>query len=246
MKIIKDFEQGSEEWFDFRKGKISGSRLHDVYQAKAATKAEMMEALQKKGIDFDPKSKVEDIKALLPLEVKAEFMANAEKKLEFYQLVADRLAEDPDDEERRARGLRLEDEAIKRFEKEFKVDVERVGVCVSDKDPRIINSPDGLIKKRGKYSEAVEVKCLSSARHIQAYVEKKIPDEFYSQTLQYFIVNEELNHLNYVFYDDRVPSLDFFCLYVSRGEVVKDLDLFEKYQIMLLDEADKIVESLSF
>ena len=71
MKII-DVEQGTQEWLDYRKGKISGTMISALYSKRG------------------------------------------NRKIGFYELIAERLAIDPDDENRMDRGLRLEDEAIEK------------------------------------------------------------------------------------------------------------------------------------
>ena len=203
MKKV-DLEQGSEEWLEYRKGKISGTVLGDIYSKRGG------------------------------------------RKIGFYQLIADRLGLEPDDENRMDRGLRLEDEAIAEFEKQTGLKVEQDGVCVADFDERIINSPDGLIEKDGKYIGAVEIKCISPARHIQAIVEKKIPAEFESQVIQYFVVNDDLETLYFIFYDPRITCKPYYCIEVNREEVKDKIEFFKNWQIETLKEIDEIVESLAF
>jgi len=203
MKRLK-LEQGSDEWLDFRKGKISGTILGDVYSKRGG------------------------------------------RKIGFYQLIADRLGLEPDDENRMDRGLRLEDEAIEVFEKETGLKVEQGGVCVSDFNERVMNSPDGLIEKNGRYVGAVEIKCISPARHIQAIVEKKIPSEFESQVIQYFIVNDDLEKLYFIIYDPRVTCKPYYCIEVKREEVADKIEFFKNWQIETLKEIDDIVSELAF
>lgn len=203
MKILP-LEQRSDEWFEFRKGKISGTMLGDLYSPRGT------------------------------------------RKLGFYELIAERLAIAPDDEDRMDRGLRLEDEAIAMFEKNTGYKVERVGVCQHDKYPDIINSPDGLVKEKGKYTIAVEVKCLSSARHLQAIVENKLPPEFESQVIQYFIVNPDLKYLAMVFYDPRILSAPYFVLPITREELGDKPQKFLQFQLDQLANVNEIIERLAF
>ncbi len=207
MRIINDFEQGSDEWKEFRKGKISGTRLGEVYSSRGG------------------------------------------RKIGFYETIAERLSLDPDEENRMERGLRLESEAIEQFEDVMDLKVDRVGVCVSDVNPAIIQSPDGLIRKSPKskiYDRAVEVKCLSPARHLMAVIENEVPKEFESQMIQYFIVNEHLETLYFVFYDPRIPSVPFHIIEVTRQELGDRIGKFQAFQLEQLREMDEIVERLSF
>lgn len=216
MKII-DVIQGSEEWLDYRKGKISGTMLGDLYSKRGG------------------------------------------RKIGFYQIIAERLAIDPDDENRMDRGLRLEEEALVDYVLLTGKDVERVGICVHDKYPEIINSPDGLIADpqtqdlagvsiSGKtvYTEAVEIKCLSSARHLQAVIENVVPDEFEAQKLQYFIVNPKLQKLHFIFFDPRVKSVPMHVITVTREELGNLPEFYLKFQLDQLAEMNQIVERLAF
>lgn len=203
MKII-DIEQGSDEWLELRKGKISGTRLGDLYAKRGG------------------------------------------RKIGFYEIIAERVAADPDSEDRMDRGLRLEEEAIEAFTKKTKKVVERVGVCVSDDNPNIINSPDGLIKRDQKYPEAVEIKCLSSPRHLQAVIEDKVPDEFATQKIQYFVVNPDLEILYFVFYDPRVQAKPLHVIAVTREELGDLPAQMLEFQINQLKELDEWVEKLAF
>ena len=93
-----------------------------------------------------------------------------------------------------------------------------------DDDENIAVSPDGFIGT----TEAVECKCLSSARHIEALLTRAIPSEYEYQVLQYFIVNDKLEMLNFVCYDPRFMmfvrpgsrkvSLDYFVIGVKRAD----------------------------
>lgn len=203
MKIV-DIEQGSQDWVDFRRGKISGTMLGDLYSKRGG------------------------------------------RKIGFYEIIAQRLAIEPDEENRMDRGLRLEEAAVELFEKQFNKKIYRAGVCVSDDNENIINSPDGIIGEEDKYTEAIEIKCLSSARHLQAVIENKVPSEFEAQKVQYFIVNPKLQTLYFIFYDPRILSVPFHVIEVTRKELGDLPEIYKNYQIEQLKEIDEIVERLAF
>lgn len=141
------------------------------------------------------------------------------------------------------RGHALEEEAIAAFEEETGKKVKHdVGVWVSDENENIAISPDGEIGK----SEAVEVKCLSSANHVQALFEKEIPDEFYEQTLQYFVVNEKLKKLYVIFYDPRIVAKPMFFLTLERKNIVLLIKLQFDFEIKSLTEINEFINSLTF
>jgi predicted phage-related endonuclease len=135
-------------------------------------------------------------------------------KIGFYEIIAERIAIPANLENVMDRGIRLEDEALERFAKETKKKVNTdLVLWYRDDDENIAVSPDGYVGK----TEAIECKCLSSARHLEAYLTKEVPGEYEMQALQYFIVNEKLKTLYFVFYDPRMPK-DFFWLEIQRDQ----------------------------
>ena len=154
------------------------------------------------------------------------------KKIGFYELLAERVAIPARGENAMDRGKRLEDLAIERFEQETgkKVDNDLMIWYRAD-DDNIAVSPDGMIGN----TEAVECKCLSSARHCEAFLTKKIPSDYEEQVLQYFIVNDELEVVYFVFYDPRMPK-DFFFFKVTREEKEEEIkELMELERNILLE-----------
>lgn len=165
------------------------------------------------------------------------------KKIGFYELIAERLGIPADGELAMERGHRLEQEAIDYFQKETgkKVDTSLV-IWMRDDNEAIAISPDGVVGK----TAAVEVKCLSSARHIEAVLTNKIPDEYEYQATQYFAVNDNLKTLYFVFYDPRLLAKPFHMIEIKRDEVMQAnvLGVLE-YQRTTLKEVEDIVNQLS-
>lgn len=167
------------------------------------------------------------------------------KKIGFYELIAERIGLPPEDNETPMdRGTRLEKDAIERFVLETgkKVDASLVIWQRAD-DPSIALSPDASVLS---LPEAVEVKCLGSARHIEAWHTKEIPSEYEFQALQYFVVNDELETLNFCFYDPRIPSIDFFIIQIHRKDLEKEIIECLEYQRKELKEVNEIVNQLTF
>lgn len=165
-----------------------------------------------------------------------------EKKIGFYELIAERLGIPADGEAAMDRGHRLEAEAIEAFEKETgkKVDTSLL-IWSHDDNEAIAISPDGVIGK----TEAVEVKCLSSARHIEAVLTEKVPKEYEYQILQYFIVNDKLKKLYMVFYDPRLIAKPFFMLEIKREDLQEAVDAMLAEERTILAEVETIVNKLS-
>lgn len=160
----------------------------------------------------------------------------------FYEVIAERIAVPHDGENVMDRGIRLEDEAIKRFEKEAnkKVDSSLI-ILTRDDDESIAISPDGIIGK----TEAVEVKCLNSASHIEAYLTKEVPKDYELQVLQYFIVNDSLKTLYFVFYDPRMPK-DFFYLTINRKDITDKVVEYLELEREALKQIKEIEDQLTF
>lgn len=165
------------------------------------------------------------------------------RKIGFYELIAERLAIPSDGENPMERGQRLEPEAIERFAKETgkAVDTSLV-IWEREDDSRIAISPDGFIGM----TEAVEVKCLSSARHIEAVITKQVPDDLKDQVIQYFVVNDKLKTLHSVFYDPRLSVKDYFVIETKREEVQENVNEYLEYERKTLEEVEAIIMDLSF
>ena len=164
------------------------------------------------------------------------------KKKGYYELIAERIAVEPTDENPMERGNRLEAEAIARFTKETGKEVDTSLIMwTRDDDESIAVSPDGIINE----TEAIEVKCLSSASHIEAFLTQEVPSEYQDQTVQYFCVNDTLQTLYMVFYDPRMSVKDYFTLEVKRDEIQSKIDEYLEYQMTTLNEIEEIVANLT-
>lgn len=247
MKVLTEYEQGSEEWQEARRGKITGTRLADIYSARAWTKEDLVATLEAAKVDFKKSANKAALEELLTDEMRIKLLANAPRKKGFYETIAERLSIPRDEEDRMERGLRLEFEARERFEAETGKKITQVGICQSDRHPAIINSPDGLIaNKDGIYTEAIEIKCLNSASHIQAVVEQAVPEEYWGQKNQYFVVNEALETLYFVFFDPSIASVPYYVVEITRESLGEWPQRLLEFQLAQLAEMDKIVEMLAF
>jgi putative phage-type endonuclease len=162
------------------------------------------------------------------------------EKIGFWQLLADSLSieDESESENPRERGHEFEPNAIQEFEKITGKKVKTTGMWISDENENIACSPDGVIGK----TEAVEVKCLSASRHLEAYFTQKIPSEYKYQVLQYFIVNEKLEKLYFCFYDPRIVSKPFFFIEVERDE--EDVEYYKNYQLGKLAKIEEYKNQL--
>lgn len=177
-----------------------------------------------------------------------------EEKIGFYELIAERLAVSEVDfdgyvpnETPMDRGTRLQKYAIEKLSKAIKKKVDdHLVLWTRDDNDSIAISPDGVIVDlKNPDTQAVETKCLASARHIEAWITKGIPEEYHYQKIQYFIVNDKLQRLYFCFYDPRIPCKDFFYLIVDRKDVQAEVDQYLAYQKEKLAKVNEIVGKLS-
>lgn len=164
------------------------------------------------------------------------------RKICFYELIAEKLGvESSEDENPMERGLRLEEEAINRFRQESgKKVVAKLIIWTRDDNDNIAISPDAVIGK----TEALEVKCLSSAKHLEAYLTQSVPAEYQDQAIQYFVVNEKLKTLYFAFFDPRLPVKQFFYLTLSRKMFAEKIAEYEEVEKMILNDVMDAVKSL--
>lgn len=166
-----------------------------------------------------------------------------EEKVAFYQIIADTISQ-KSEEDPLERGVRLEPEAVELFSSKIGKEIDTSLVLWQrDDNPLIAISPDGFIGD----TEAVEVKCLSGARHIESYLTNKIPDEYHYQVLQYFIVNEKLQTLYFVLYNPDMPEkirLHYFT--VNREDIQTEVETYTTYQKEKLAKIQEIINQLTF
>lgn len=162
-----------------------------------------------------------------------------------YEVIADRLSvEDGMEESAMDRGVRLEQEAIEAFEKETGKIVDRVGFAESDENEMMGFSPDGLIANDGTYNEAVEAKCLSSAKYVKAWIENEVPEEFEGQIVQAFIVNEDLETLYFVLYDPRVTTHPLHIIPINRKDLGTRVAEYKEIELKFISEVNAKIEEL--
>lgn len=156
--------------------------------------------------------------------------------LAYYELLAERLADGTGDDDglssSRERGSDLEELAIDEVEDVLGIKFERGGVW--QLNDRHIESPDGWTKD---LKNAVEIKCLSSGRHLQAIIEDKAPSEYYGEYLNYFITNDQLETLYIALYDPRffIDKLQLKIFIVERKDVAYEIERLK--DIVALTEA---------
>jgi len=201
MTKITKFENETD-WLEYRKAKITGTKLKDI--------------VTKRGNGT---------------------------KIGVYQLIADRLAVD-DNEDPMERGHRLETEAVEKLSENTGLEFITDLVIISREDnPNIAWSPDAYTKD---LKIGAEIKCLRSAIHIQSIIENKIPDEYKEQTIQPFIACDELDVLYFVMYDPRIISHPIHIFPINRTDIEKDIKFYREYEDKTQLFIDAWVEELAW
>lgn len=102
-------------------------------------------------------------------------------------------------------------------------------------------SPDGLIKKKGAYRKAIEIKCPMWAKYIQYLLENKIPSEYEEQIINYFICLPLLEELDLIIYNpdtkDWIKSIHI--INVKKEELI---DKIESIKEKLIDFQEKWIQ----
>lgn len=161
------------------------------------------------------------------------------------EIIAERLSVDDGQEESALdRGVRLESYAIQAFESETGKLVTPIGFVESSDSEFIALSPDGFIENNGVYDEAIEVKCLSAANHIQAWLKNEVPKDYYPQVIQYFIANDDLKTVYFVLYDPRVTMKPIHIIEIHRKDVEKDITDFRAEELKFINEVEEAINKL--
>ena len=117
------------------------------------------------------------------------------------------------------RGLDLEPLAIKEYESITGNIVTRYGIMQSDELPILCQSPDGYVGTEG----AIEVKCPRTKTHVKYIRQGKIPNDYKEQVWCYFMVNPNLQWLDFISYDPRLTKKPIWVLRVNREDVEDDV-----------------------
>ncbi len=175
MKIIR-LEQGSEDWANFRRGKISGTKIGKLF-AKSRKKEDL----------FNTESANQTYYEVLAerLTVKdEESLTDAERGVALQEEAIETWC----------------------YKNNIDIDdVATDGVWQSEENENWICSPDAF-ENAEKPTWAVEVKCLNSANHLKAILTNTYPQDYMPQAINYFLVNPDLETLYFVMYDPRFIS----------------------------------------
>ena len=161
--------------------------------------------------------------------------------LGFYELLAERLTDSDDLGSSIERGHELEAEALEKASEEL--GIEFVHGNVWELDENHIESPDGYTED---LTEAIEIKCLSSARHIMAIYTNQYPQEYMSEYVNYFVVNEKLKRLSVYLYDARFiePEFRSAAWVIERDDVESYVERMKQVEKEALKQIEKAIREM--
>lgn len=174
---------------------------------------------------------------------KADEMFDTSKHLlGFYELLAERLTDSDDLSSSVERGKALESEALEVASDELGIDFVHGNVWELDKNH--IESPDGYTSD---LKMAIEIKCLSSARHIQTIYEDTPPKEYATEYANYFLVNNELEVLIVFLYDPRFinDKLRTHYWFLNRMDLMPQIKALKQVKKAVLKELKEAEEKLT-
>jgi len=148
-----------------------------------------------------------------------------------------------------------EPHAIKEYEKVTGQKVSAVWFCISDEFDYLWLSPDWFIWDNASikddkitpiYSKWLEIKCPSSQKHIEYIRINRVPNEYKHQVINYFIVNEDMEELDFVSFDRRVLVKPLHIVNVKREDLKDEIEeckvALRKFKVKL----DKYHEQIIF
>jgi len=140
------------------------------------------------------------------------------------------------------RGIDLEPVVRQLYQDKYNEIIEEVGFCLSDENDYLALSPDGFTLDR---KGAIEIKCPSTKTHVKYILDDKIPTDYLPQVCMYFIVNTELEWLDFITYDDRFIELPMYVIRVTREELFDKIFEFKTKIDKFTEKFEKYYSKLS-
>ena len=140
------------------------------------------------------------------------------------------------------RGNNLEPEARSEYTKQTGVNINEHGLCLSDKHNLHGCSPDGFTDD---FKGAIEIKCPGFV-HLKYCRENKLPSEYKLQVINYFLVNEKLEWLDFVSYRPEFYPKPIGIIRVTREELQADILKVQNAIDLFFDNYTKQLDSYLF
>jgi hypothetical protein len=162
------------------------------------------------------------------------------------ELIAEEQVGIPDDDdfmsEEMQRGIDMEPLAIQEYSNITGQEVEHPCLIQSQDWDILCQSPDGYVGTTG----AVEIKCPKTKTHIKYIRMGKIPNEYKEQVWSYFLVNPDLQWLDFVSYDPRLAVKPIWILRIKREDIAEELTLVKVELIKFIIKLEKYKSEIFF
>ena len=195
-------QQGSHEWLKMRLGKITGTRLKEVFKS-------------------DNLPLIDEMIAEIISEEIEENYVNAAMQ----------------------RGNDLEPIVRDLYTQVTGIEIEEIGFCLSEENDFLALSPDGCTADR---KGAIEIKCPSTKVHVKYIRQDQIPNDYKYQVYNYFLVNKDLEYLDFISFDNRFKIKPMYVKRIHRNEILEDLaktsEDLEKFCTKFLKYYEKITK----
>ena len=195
-------QQGSHEWLKMRLGKITGTRLKEVFKS-------------------DNLPLIDEMIAEIISEEIEENYVNAAMQ----------------------RGNDLEPIVRDLYTQVTGIEIEEIGFCLSEENDFLALSPDGFTADR---KGAIEIKCPSTKVHVKYIRQDQIPNDYKYQVYNYFLVNKDLEYLDFISFDNRFKIKPMYVKRIHRNEILEDLaktsEDLEKFCTKFLKYYEKITK----
>lgn len=175
-----DVKQGTTEWLRLRLGKITGTRLENVFKSNNLTLVDELIA-----------------------EIETEIVDDTFQSKSMYE------------------GKENEPYARMIYERVKGYKIDEVGFCLAEWNDYLALSPDGFTQDR---KGGVEIKCPKAKTHVQ-YIRMNVwPNDYKYQKCTYFLVNEQLDWMDFVSYNPHFKVRPMYIKRVYRHEIEAELE----------------------
>lgn len=144
------------------------------------------------------------------------------------ELIAERISDEVEENyvnEAMRRGTEQEPFARRWYEDRTGIKIIQHGFLQSKKYPFLGHSPDGIqYNAEGKPVKGIEIKCPNTSTHVKYIRMGKFPNEYKYQGINFFIVNPELESLDFISFDDRFSVQPMFVKTITREEWKEEIE----------------------
>lgn len=215
MKVI-NVDQNTDEWLEFRRGKVGGSGLKDIITERGnSVKIGVFKLLADRlAVDEDVerwmnRGHEQEVFAIKAYEEITGIELSTEKKI--WQ-----SDDDPD-------MMVSPDACNKSYTHAVEVK------CLK---------PENHLKACVDYRNSIAEKKL--------VLSTEVPNDYRHQILQYYIVNEKLKTVDLEFYNESVTSLPTHIIKTTREQFTKEIETYKQRELEVLNNVRFISEMLSF